>query len=109
MREGDRRGPCDGFLEVFPVDARTRRQGRSANLPWCPAGSPFPATAAPVAVTERRIAAWLAGEPGDRRLVYAGPGERAIEIDRGAITGLRAAGTAIQWTDDGAPRSMELP
>ena len=87
-----RSGACDGGLEVFPVDAGTRRQGRSARLPWCPEGAPVPVPDAPVAVTARSIAAWLSGEPGDRRLIAAAPDERVVELDRGAIDGLRPPG-----------------
>jgi hypothetical protein len=32
-----------------------------------------------------------------------------VGLDRGAIEGLRARGAAVEWTRDGAPRSMELP
>jgi hypothetical protein len=60
-------------------------------------------------VPARGIAAWLSGEAGDGRLVYAAPGGRAEELDRGAIAGLEARGTSVDWTNSGAPRSMELP
>ena len=105
----DRYDACNGGVDVFPVDPRTRRAGRTASLGWCPEGAPFPAPDAPVAVNDRGVASWLSGEPGDRRLVYAAPGERAAELDRGAIDGLRASGTAIEWSNAGEPRSRELP
>jgi hypothetical protein len=105
----DRYDACAGGVEIFPMDARTRRRGRTASLRWCPEGAPFPAPDTPVAVTARGIAAWLSGEAGDGRLVYAAPGGRAEELDRGAIAGLEARGTSVDWTNSGAPRSMELP
>ena len=39
----------------------------------------------------------------------AAPGGGVTELDRGAISGLRARGTAVAWTRDGEPRSAELP
>ena len=45
----------------------------------------------------------------DARLIAAAPGGGVGELDRGRIEGLRARGTFVEWTNDGTPRSMELP
>jgi hypothetical protein len=32
-----------------------------------------------------------------------------VEIDRGAIADLEARGAFVEWTNSGAPHSLELP
>jgi hypothetical protein len=91
------------------IDARSGGIRRQARTYPCEGGLPLPTEGAPLAVTSRGVAAWVSDQDGVRRLLAAGPDERVVELDRGAIEGLRARGAAVEWTRDGAPRSMELP
>ena len=91
------------------IDGRTGARPRTVETYGCVGGLPLAAEGAPLAVTSRGVAAWVADVAGVRRLLTADPGRRVVELDRGSIEGLRARGTAIEWTHDGAPRSMELP
>ena len=52
------------------------------------------------AITDRGIPAWLAG---DRLLTLDRRG--VVELDHGAIAGLRSSGVTVVWTNGGAPRS----
>ena len=60
-------------------------------------------------MTRRGIPAWTVADGDGRRLLAAGPGGAATELDRGAIDALRARGASVEWTNTGAPRSLLLP
>ena len=92
-----------------PVDARTGRRGRATGAPWCTDDSTLAGTDQQLAVTDRCIAAWTVADGDALRLLAAAPGGGVTELDRGAIAGLGARGTSVDWTNTGAPRSMELP
>jgi hypothetical protein len=104
LRTGD---SCEVMQSA--IDGRTGGILREARAYACEGDEPLAAVGEPLAVTSRGVAAWVAEEAGVRRLLAAGPRERVVELDRGAIDGLRARGTAIVWTHDGQPRSQELP
>ena len=96
--------PCQGGYRQSTIDARTGRSARVIGAPLCGSVPRLLQAGDPLAVTARGVPAWLT----DGRLLTAAPG-RVAEIDRGNIAALRANGDAVEWTNDGVPRSAVLP
>jgi hypothetical protein len=86
------------------IDARPGGIPRETRTHPCQGEPPLASAGEPLAVTSRGIPAWVAGE----QLLTGGPDGSVAEVDRGAIENLRASGTAVEWTRDGVPRSVEL-
>ena len=98
--------PCGGGFTLSTTDARTGKVARETEFDAdCETQPAVPVPGTPLAITTRGVAAWV----DDERLLAAAPGRGITELDRGAIAGLRARGADVEWTRDGAPRSMELP
>ncbi len=94
-------GCQSGALEV--VDAAGGARGRRVDIADCdPSLMPFERAA--VAVTAGGVPAWVVRD----RLLAAGADGAPYELDRGAITALRADGPRVVWTRDGVERSAEL-
>jgi hypothetical protein len=82
-------------VQVATADVAT---GES-KAPFSLNGVPAPQAGA-FAITDRGIPAWLAG---GRLLTLNRRG--VVELDHGAIAGLRSSGVTVVWTNGGAPRS----
>lgn len=63
---------------------------------------PAPAADRPFAVTDRGVLGW----ERDGVLYATAAKQRIVQLDAGAIAGLRADGDALVWTRDGVPRRV---
>jgi hypothetical protein len=95
------------------VDVRTAAVARQAELPpgyapgdvrACTADLLAPRAEDPLAVTTAGAVAWL--RDGVLRGIRAD--RRVVELDRGAVTDLTAAGQVVRWRRDGVDRSATL-
>ena len=93
----DRYGGCEQQVQV--LEAATLRPGRRS-LNAC--DPPAAARGAPFVLTTGGAPAWLApAAPGAVRVLGIDGLERYTELDRGAITNLRADGDEVVWDRDG--------
>jgi hypothetical protein len=106
---GSRYGCGSSMVRV--IDPRTAEMAGGTLTPDC--GSLLPSREDPLAVTDGGAPAWIkrAGATGEDVLLAPGPEHLAAELDRGpagSLTGLRAAGASVLWSNAGVPRSTPL-
>ena len=94
---------CAGWTVITTFDARTGLSLREVELPNC--GADAPPRRWRSAITRDGVFAWLAAD----RLLVGGADGKPAELDRGAITGLRAEGDLILWSHAGEPRAADPP
>ena len=94
------------YSDVYRYDGSVSVQFATADVATGDRKAPFSIDKLPqpqagaFAVTDRGIPVWLAG---DRLLAPARRG--VVELDHGAIAGIRSSGERVWWTNNGTPRS----